>query len=183
MPTGIAFIRGINVGGKNKLPMASLRELCAQAGLADAKTYIQSGNVVFRAEAKRIPKAGAILADAIESRFKFRPGVSVRSLDDVRRVVAENPFAGRRGADGGRLLVMFLSETPTAAAARALRSIKTDPEELVLSGREIYLHFPNGVAESNLPMDAVEKAIGVPGTCRNWNTIQSVIELAESLGT
>ena len=181
MPIGIALIRGINVGGKNLLPMETLRELAAEIGLRDARTYIQSGNMLFRAGVKDMARAAAKLEAAIESRLKFRPSVVVRSIEDLRAAIAANPLAKRRGIDGNRMLVMFLAGQPDAAARRNVAALKQDPEEIWLIGREAYLHLPNGIAASNLSMATVEKAIRVPGTCRNWNTVGKLLAMAEEL--
>lgn len=179
MPIGVALIRGINVGGNQMLPMELLRALCAEVGLRDARTYIQSGNVVFRAGKREMSRAAAGLADAIEGRRKFRPGVAVRTIDDLRAVVAANPFAGRRGVDGSRLLVMFLDGEPDAAAKRAAAALKAGRDEIRVGGREAYLHYPDGVAGSKLTMAMVEKALRVPGTCRNWNTVTKLLSMGE----
>ncbi len=179
MPTGVAMVRGINVGGKNTLPMVRLRALCEGLGWTGVRTYIQSGNVAFRCDARSIGKAGTRLEDAIETAMGFRPSVVVRSLDELRGVVWGNPFARTPGADGPRLLVMALAVVPSPAAAKAFAALRPEPEALRLIGREAYLHFPNGVAESSIPMSKIEKTLGVPGTVRNWNTIEKLIELAE----
>lgn len=178
MAVGIALIRGINVGGKNLLPMAVLRALCEKAGFADVRTHIQSGNVVFRAGAGAMKKAARMIEDAIEAKCKFRPSVSVRTVEELRVIAAKKPFGG--GAlDPDKLLVMFLVGDPPAGAAAAIRAIKADPERLALDGRELFMYFPVGVGASKLPMAKCERAVGVPGTCRNWNTVHKVLAMAE----
>ncbi len=179
MPIGIAFIRGINVGGKNLLPMADLRAMCEGLGRRDAQTYIQSGNLVFRAGTRELANAAAALEGAIEKKCGFRPRVVVRTLDELRAVVAQSPFASRRGLLTDRLLVMFLTAPHAASAQRTLDAIGDVPEEVRLAGREAYLYFPNGIARPKLPMATVERAVGVPGTCRNWNTIGKLVEMGE----
>ena len=185
MPIGIALIRGINVGGKNILPMADLRAMCERLGLREARTYIQSGNVVFSAGTRELARAAAALEGAIEKKCGFRARVVVRTLHEVRGVIAGNPFAGGRGGadvpDGAKLLVMFLADEPTAAAKKAVAAIKSDPERVRLVGREAYLDFPNGAGKSKLPMAVVEKALGVAGTCRNWNTVGKLVEMGKAL--
>lgn len=176
-----AFIRGINVGGRGMLPMASLRALCEKLGYESVATYVQSGNVVFRAGAKEAARAAGRIEGAIEKVHGFRPTVVARTVEQVRAVVGANPFAGRQGVEGGRLLVMFLSAPATAEAARAIRTLSKGPEELVLVGEELFMHLPNGVSGSKVSMAAVEKALGVPATGRNWNTVTKVLAMAEEL--
>lgn len=178
MPTGIAFIRGINVGGKNALPMATLRAICKGAGLENVATYIQSGNAAFTAPARTFARAAKAMEDGIEQEQGFRPRVVTRTLDDLRTVASAVPFQ----AEPAKLLVMFLTDHPAAAAKRALDQIKLHPERLMLIGREIFIHFPVGIGRSKLQMAAVEKAAGVPGTCRNWNTVMKMIEIGQRLG-
>lgn len=185
---GCAFIRGINVGGKHSLPMATLRGLCEGLGWSDVATYIQSGNVVFRAPAKVMAgggtKAAAALEGAIEEECGFRPGVAVRTLAEMCGVVKANPFAGEAAKDPKHLLVMILAGEPTAAARKAVLALKPEPERVVLVGREVYLWYPKGIGQSKFAFTSVEKAVGVAGTCRNWNTIGKVMAMAgaEAIG-
>jgi uncharacterized protein (DUF1697 family) len=181
MAIGVALLRGINVGGKNVLPMELLRGLCGEAGLADARTYIQSGNVVFRTREDRLRGAARRLAEAIETRRGFRPSVTVRTLDEMRGVVAMNPFTGWRGIDGNRLLVMFLDNEPDVAAKRAAAGLKRGRDEIRVSGREAYLHYPEGASGASMTMAMVEKALRSSGTCRNWNTVNKLVVMAEEL--
>lgn len=181
MPTAIALIRGINVGGKNSLPMEQLRELCEGAGLKDARTYIQSGNVVFRANAREIAAAAGKLEDAIEADRGFRPSVVVRSRDEWAATIEANPFASRAKSDPSKLLIMFLREKPAAGAAKAIDAVKRGDEQLRLIGRELFIDFPIGIGKSKLAIAAVEKALGVPATGRNWNTTVKLLTMADEL--
>jgi uncharacterized protein (DUF1697 family) len=181
MPIGVAFIRGINVGGKNVLPMAMLRELCVRAGLRDVRTHIQSGNVAFRAGAKELAGAGEALAKAIEGRAGFRPAVMVRTLEELRRIVSANPFAAQAAAEPGKVLVMFLAAEPTAANAREAIALVPGPEQVRHAGREMYLYFPSGAGKSRLSVTALERTMGTLGTCRNWNTTTKMLGVAEEL--
>jgi uncharacterized protein (DUF1697 family) len=181
MTIGIAFIRGINVGGKHKVSMETLRALCEDAGLCDARTYIASGNLVFRCSSKSMTRAGAKIEAIIEKENGFRPGVVVRSIDELKEVVAANPFAKEKDIDPSKLLVMFLSEPLSTESKKALRMIKASPERIAAAESEIYLYYPDGIAETKLPFTSVEKAAKVSGTCRNWNTVQKVLAMAGEL--
>jgi len=165
------------------LPMETLRSLCEGIGLEGVRTYIQSGNVLFRASAKDLAKAGAALEAAIETERGFRPSVVVRGLAGLRAAMEANPFASRRGLDDKRLLVMFLAGTPGASARKALGALPAAPEEVELLKTEAYLYFPNGLARPKLNMAAVERAIGVPGTCRNWRTVGTLLKMGEELAS
>lgn len=178
MPVAIAFIRGINVGGNHALPMATLRSLCEDLGWNDVGTHIQSGNVVFRCPARALVGAATKLESAIEKARGFRPSVVLRTLADLREIVLANPFAGR---EPSKLLVLFLSDRPDASAPAALRALKPDPEEIVLRGRDVFLHYPNGIGTSKLQFTAIEKVVKASGTTRNWNTVSRMLAMAEAL--
>ncbi|MFM9995318.1 MAG: DUF1697 domain-containing protein [Phycisphaerales bacterium] len=182
MGVGVAFIRGINVGGKHLIPMEVLRGLCAGVGLADARTYIASGNVVFRAGKREMSRAAAALADAVEAKHGFRASVAVRTLADLRRVASARPFGGRGDLDPGKLLVMFLTGEAGSDAEEAIAALKTNPERIELSGREAFLYFPVGIGKSKLQLSAVERALKASGTTRNWNTVTKMLGMAEELG-
>lgn len=181
MPTAIALVRGINVGGKHALPMPALRALCEGLGWQDVATLIQSGNIVFRAPQRALAPAAANLESAIDKSHGFRPGVVVRSLAELRAALAASPFASIRALNPSHLLVMFLAAEPDAAARRALAALTPDPERLALVGREIHLAYPNGIGASKFPFTLVEKTVKVPGTCRNWNTLTKLLAMAEAL--
>src|SRR6266487_84902 len=131
------MLRGVNVGGHNKIKMEALRALYESLGLLDPQTYIQSGNVVFRTEERDLVLLTKRIEGGIARSFGFRPGVIVRTASDLRNVIARNPFAARpAGAiDPSRLLVTFLSGDPGAEAREKVLRIKADPEELRIEGR------------------------------------------------
>lgn len=177
MKPSVAFIRGINVGGKNPLPMASLRAICEALGLRNAATYIQSGNVVFTGSATALATASRKIASVIEQSHGFRPSVVVRTLDETRAALAACPFEG----DPARVLVMFLEGEPVRGAAKAVAALCTGSERVVVAEREAYLHFPEGVGASKLSMAKVEAALGTPGTSRNVRTVAKVMEMMEAI--
>jgi uncharacterized protein (DUF1697 family) len=183
MPVVVALLRGINIGGHHKIRMDALRDLCESLGWRDVRTHIQSGNVVFKTQARDLARLAGRLEGAIEQRFGFRPAVMLRSAGELRSVVARNPFGGRQGVDGAKLAVTFLSSAPGADARDCVARMKTDPEEVRLDGREMYVHFPNGQGRANLTFGAIEKALKVAGTIRNWNTVTKLVAMAEELET
>jgi uncharacterized protein (DUF1697 family) len=175
----VSMLRGVNVGGHNMVKMEALRALYESIGLRDPQTYVQSGNVVFRTDARNLAGVAAKIEKAIERTFGFRTPVVVRTSSELRAVIARNPFARRRGIDPSKLLVTFLAGDPTAEAREQALQIKADPEELHIDGREVYMYFPNGLARPKLSWVAVEKKLRTPGTGRNWNSVTKLLEIAE----
>jgi uncharacterized protein (DUF1697 family) len=177
----ISMLRGVNVGGHNKIKMDALRALYESMKLREAQTYVQSGNVIFRTEERDIALLTKRIEDGIERKFGFRPGVILRTATEMREVIARNPFAKRHGIEPGKLLVTFLGSDPGAAAREKILQIKCDPEELRIEGREVYIYFPNGIGRSKLPWARLDKMRKTPGTGRNWNSVTKMMEMAEKL--
>jgi uncharacterized protein (DUF1697 family) len=171
----VALLRGVNVGGKNKLPMKDLAKLFADAGCTDVRTYIQSGNVVFRAKPAVARRVNTVVAAAIAKRFGFEAPVQTRSTEELRSVASKNPFL-RKGADPELLHVAFLAQVPESPAA--LDPKRSPPDEFVLQGREIFLRLPNGVARSKLTNAYFDSKLGTVSTLRNWRTVLTLLEMA-----
>ena len=180
MPAIISLLRGVNVGGHNKIKMDELRTVYESLGLRDPQTYVQSGNLVFHSKVRDLVLLARRIEDAIETKFGFRPDVVLRTTSEMREVVAKNPFAKRRGLDPSKLAVTFLAEDPAAAVREAVLVIKADPEELHLRGRELYIYFPDGMGRSKL-VPALSRALKNSGTARNWNTVTKLLAMAEAL--
>jgi uncharacterized protein (DUF1697 family) len=178
MPPAIALIRGINVGATRSLPMLLLRELAEQAGMQSPRTHIQSGNLVFNGPAKSLPAAATKLEDLIESARGFRPAVITRTRAQLAAAIEANPFPEIAKEDPAHLLLMFLKDQPAATAPKTLDQLKRTREHLTLIGRELYIHFPDGIGRSKLSMAAVERAAG-PGTARNWNTTLKLLAMCD----
>ena len=181
MPVLISMLRGVNVGAHNRIKMDALRAIYEALGLKDPRTYVQSGNVIFRTKEKSTRKLAIKIQDAIEKSFKFRPAVIVRTLDELREAIAATPFDARRNLHPGKVLVTFLEDVPQAEAAAKLATLKSYPEEIHLLGRELYIYFPDGAGKSKLPWSQVEKLLKVNGTARNWNSVRAMLEIAEKL--
>ena len=177
----VSMLRGINVGGHNKISMSELRTLYEFLGLQDPKTYVQSGNVVFRTKERNVAAVAKRIEDAIERRFGFRVDVVVRTPSELRDVIARNPFAKRRAVDPGKLLVTFLASQPSAEARDQVLKIKTAPEELHIDGCEVYIYFPDGMGRSKLAWPTIGKKLGTTGTGRNWNSVTKLLEIAARL--
>jgi len=175
----VALLRGINVGGKNKLPMAELAGLFEEAGCQDVRTYIQSGNVVYRAGTHLVKAVPRSVAAAIEQRYGYSVPVVTRSAAELSAIVAENPFLLRTGdeaVDPKSLHVAFLQDKPTASRVRELDPDRSPPDEFVLSGREVFLHCPNGLARTKLTNAWLDSKLKTVSTVRNWKTVGVLAE-------
>ncbi len=174
MPTYVVLLRAVNVGGTGKLSMADLRKLLDGLGFRNIETYIQSGNVVFDA-AGSAAKVKAAVAAGLEKLMGAPVEVMVRTHEELTRIIAGNPFAEEAAADGARVHVSFLSGAATAGAEAALKRIAEQypkrRDRYHHAGDHIYFHFPDGAGETKFSGKTLDKAIGVPGTGRNWNTV------------
>lgn len=177
MNTYIALFRGINVGGKNSLPMKELVASLETAGARNIKTYIQSGNAVFQSAEKDPSRLSVHLAAQIKTRRGFEPHVLILRLEDVKKAIKENPFPDAE-ADPSSLHLGFLSSKPKNPDLEKLSSLKKSSERFYLSDRVFYLHAPEGMGRSKLAANS-ERLLGVPMTDRNWRTICKVMEMAE----
>jgi len=177
MNTYIAFFRGINVGGKNRLPMKDLVALLEGIGAQEIRTYIQSGNAVFLSSEKNPSQLSKQLAAEVKKRHGFEPCVLILELAAINRAIAKNPFPEAE-TDPGSLHLGFLASTPKNPDLEKLDSLRTESERFHLIDNVFYLHAPEGVGKSRLAASA-EKLLGVPMTDRNWRTVCKVRDLAE----
>lgn len=175
--THVALLRGINMAGHNKLPMKDLVMLFTEVGARDVRTYIQSGNVVFRAAARDATGITKEVAERIFGRFGLRPVITLRTAAQLARVVADNPFRKPGGGTDG-LHLLFLAEAPDPDRVQALDPDRSPGDAFAVRGREVYLFLPNGVARSKLTGDWFERRLGTPCTGRNWRTVLKVLEMA-----
>lgn len=181
MPVLVSMLRGVNVGAHNRVRMDALREVYLALKLEDPRTYVQSGNILFRTKEKISPALAKKIKLAIEREFGFAPEVILRTPDELRKAIAANPFHNRRDVEPGKLLVTFLSAEPGPEGRATIDGLKSYPEELHLRGRELYIYFPNGAGKSKLPWSSVERLLKVTGTARNWNSVTKVLEMAEEM--
>jgi uncharacterized protein (DUF1697 family) len=170
--TTVALLRAVNVGGR-KVSMAELRELAESLGYSDVRTYIQSGNLLFHSPRKSPASA---LEAAIAKRFGIDVDVVLRSGAQLDRVLARNPFPE---ADPSGLHVGFLAKAPSSSAVSSLDTGRFLPDEMVVTGAELYLHLPGGMARTKLPA-YVLRGLEVPTTIRNWKAVTKLAELART---
>jgi uncharacterized protein (DUF1697 family) len=177
LPTHVALLRGINVGGKNLLPMKELVRLFEKMGCVDVVTYIQSGNVLFSNPAAALDGFAGEMAAAIEKRFGLRVPLVLRSAQEIATVLAKNPFL-TRSTDPKALHVAFLAAKPAAANAARLDPKRSPGDAFELRGRDLYLHLPNGVAKTKLTNDYFDRTLATVATVRNWNTVGKLVEMS-----
>lgn len=175
--THVALLRGINVGGKNRLPMKELAAIFEGAGCVDVKTLIQSGNVVFEAPRAKATRVGATVAAVIAERFGYRVPVIVRTAAELATIASDNPLLCA-GAERAALHVVFLSSEPNAAGLAALDPKRSTPDTFIVRRSEIYLHLPNGTARTKLSNDYFDRTLQTTSTMRNWRTVLRLVELA-----
>jgi len=178
MESWIALLRGVNVGGHNMIPMAELRKACAEAGFRDVATYIQSGNVVFRAAGDAHGVADD-LRGLIAERFGCDVPVVLRTVEALERVASANPFA-RQGVAEKELHVGFLLERPSASRLADLPEQPPGPEAFRVAGADVYLHYPQGLGTSKLTTAWLDRAFGTTITVRNWRTVNKLVEMGRA---
>ena len=175
------MLRGVNLGPHNRIKIDDLRALYQSLKLENPRSYVQSGNVIFRTKEKNGPQLAKKIQGAIEKKFGCCPEVILRTPDEIRKAIVANPFPERARAEPAKVLVTFLAAEPPREAEANLEKLKRFPEELHLNGRELYIYFPNGAGKSKLPWSAVDKLLKVTGTARNWNSVQAMLEIAEEM--
>jgi uncharacterized protein (DUF1697 family) len=179
--THVALLRGINVGGSNKVAMADLRAVVASLGHTGVATYIQSGNVLFTTPEPDTAALAVGLEQAIAAAFGLRPAVIVLTSDELAQVVRANPY--RPEPDPRRVHAVFLSQEPgpagreAVAAAQRQAAAKGSRDTVTSSGRTLFLHTPDGFGRSELAARLTRAGGGVVGTARNWATVTRLLEL------
>jgi uncharacterized protein (DUF1697 family) len=178
--TWIALFRGINVGGNNVLPMKSLPALLETCGCRGVQTYIQSGNVVFRSAPGDARTLARRIAEAVQASRGFQPRVIVLPRKELDRAIAASPFSEAE-AEPKSVHLFFLSGPPQKSGLARLKALQAKSEAFELKGRVFYLHTPAGFGDSKLAA-AIERALGVDATARNWRTCLKLRELAAAVG-
>jgi uncharacterized protein (DUF1697 family) len=179
MAVHLALLRAVNVGGRQPILMAELRDLLLTLGFLDVRSLLQSGNLVFRSNARTGTDLESFLEQEAAKRLGLHTDFMVRTEEEWKRIVADNPFPEEAKRDPGRFVVTFLKRAPSAKEVEALQAGITGPEIVRMNGREAYIVYPAGIGRSRLTNTFVEKKFGTRGTARNWNT---VLKLAAVVG-
>ena len=174
-----ALLRGINVGGNKKVPMADLRAMTAKLGFEDPKTLLQSGNLVFTAKSQPMAKLEELLEAATKKHIGVECSYLLRSAEDWAKIVAANPFRAQAKADPAHLAVTLCREAPAPAALKALEAEVRGDEAFKVVGRELFVWYPDGMGTSKLAIALSKNRLGTICTARNWNTVMKVSALLE----
>jgi len=174
--TYLALLRGINVGGKNMLPMKTLTGIFSDAGCGEVRTYIQSGNVVFTAAPRVADKLTSVISARIQESLGLSVPVVLRTAGDVERIATSNPFRSR-GVPEDITYVMFLAHKPDPQAVAGLDPERSPGDEFIVQGGEIYLHLRNGAATTKLTNAYFDSKLKTVSTSRNWRTVLKLREM------
>ena len=178
MTRQVLLLRGVNLGPRNRVPMAELRAALEEAGFEDAKTYLQSGNVVVSSKAK-LEQSARKVERLIKEHFGLEIAVVGRTGAQLARIVSRDPL-GDVATDPKRYQVSFLGGALPAASRQKLEQVRVESERFVVHGREIYAWHPSGVARSKLWAALAGHGLGVTATARNWTTVTKLLELLEA---
>jgi len=173
-------MRGINVGGKNILPMAALSKLFAGAGCDNVQTYVQSGNVVFTAARPVAVRIQDVITEKIKRKFGLSVPIVLRNADEIDQVVGRNPFL-KPGVDIKTLFVGFLADEPGRQQIAALDPKRSPGDSFKLTGREIFMHITNGAADTRLTNAYFDSTLKMVSTFRNWRTTLKLQEMLQAV--
>ncbi len=171
MARRIALLRGVNVAGHKPVKMAALRQCLTDLGCAEVQTLLQSGNVVFGGGRGAGSAVEGWLARALAAQLGVQTNVYVRVAAEWQALIGANPFPEEAKRDPAHLIAMCFKATPAPGTVDALRSVISGRERVQAVGRELYIVYPDGIGQSRLTTAVIDRALGVRGTARNWNTV------------
>ena len=171
MSTYIALLRAINLGPRNRVAMADLRDLVTRLGFGNVQSLLQSGNLVFESDARSAAQLEGVLERDAKRRLGLETDWFVRSARDWQSLIARNPFPADAARDPAHLLVVCLKDAPAARQVKALQSAVTGREVVRAVGQQAYIVYPDGIGRSRVTSALIERMLGTSGTGRNWNTV------------
>lgn len=174
----VAMLRGINLGGRKRIVMENLRSSFDALGYPDARTYVQSGNIVFNTGASTDNDLSRKIGEKILRDYGFPVAVITRNAAEMTKIVRANPFLKERGIDSSKLHATFLSDLPAKSSLSRMDKLNGAPDRFRVVKREVYLHCPNGYGRTKLSNNAIEKALSVQATTRNWNTVSTLEKMS-----
>lgn len=177
MPSYVALLRSVNVAGHGRLSMVELKQSFLALGHSEVSTYIQTGNVLFRSSGRSTTALASAIEDQLAFDFGSAPAVILRTVPELSRAVAASPYPAQ-GADPSRHHVTFLAQAPSEEKLAAFTPPPSGRDQLVIIGREVYVHTPDGYGNSKLTGTLLERRLGVVSTTRNWNTVTKLADLA-----
>ena len=177
MPAYVAMLRGVNVTGHHSIKMEQLRGLCERLDLQKVETYVQSGNIVFQAKTESPQLLSKRIGGSIRDSFGFETPVIVRTSDEMKNVVANNPFLKEKEIDSSKLHVTFLRDAAQKGSSKAIDKLAMGQDRFYAASREIYLYCPEGYGRTKLSNNAIEKTLSVTATTRNWRTTNALLDM------
>jgi len=181
MNTYLSILRGINVSGQKSIRMKYLKDLYENLGFEEVQTYVQSGNVVFRTPDLKPGELAVKISRQIEKEFGFGVPVLVMTREQLKKIIDNNPLSKDPQKDPAFLHVTFLSSEPAEVKMDRIEPKKSAGEEIVISGKVIYLYCPNGYGKTKLSNSFLESILKVTATTRNWKTTQQLYRIAEEI--
>ncbi len=177
MNTYIALLRGINVSGHKMIKMEDLKRVLAETGFTGLKTYIQSGNIIFRSGQADPARLCAEIAAKILEHFGFEVPVVIRTREELESVSKNNPFLPGKPDESAKLHVTFLSDVAANDLENRIMEVSFLPDEFVIKGKEVYLYCPNGYGNTKLTNQLFESRLKVTATTRNWKTVERLVKM------
>ena len=176
MTAYVAMLRGVNVAG-HRIKMEQLHGLCDRLGFQKVETYVQSGNIVFQAKTENPTLISKRISESILASFGFETPVILRTSKEMENVVANNPFLKEKDVDSSKLHVTFLTDVAQEGSLKTVEKLATSQDRFHPTSREIYLYCPEGYGRTKLSNNAIEKALSVTATTRNWRTTNTLLEM------
>lgn len=176
--TYVIFLRGINVSGKNIIPMATLRKLLHENGYPDATTYIQSGNVILNYEDQSSDEPGEQISDLIQRNLNLQVPALALNIDELKSIITNNPYHTKISDDGGKVYYMLLFSEPEKDRVNKLAESNFPGEEFIFGDKVVYLKVEAGMGKAKCNTNYFEKSLGVKATSRNLRTMDKLLELA-----
>jgi len=177
MATYLALLRGINVSGQKKIKMSELKVHFEDLNLSHVRTYIQSGNVVFRDNIHYAENLVDLIRKKIQSVYGFDVAVMILNGGDLKKIIDKNPFLRDAEKESSFFHVTFLAEKPAAENIEKLKKIDHHPEQYILEDKHIYFYAPNGYGRAKMNNNFFENILKVPATTRNWNSVNKLLAL------
>lgn len=171
----VAFLRAINVGGRSVVSMSAIKGLFVELGFPDARTVLQTGNVIFKSDKRSAASLESLFERETQTRLGVRTNFFIRDAKELSDIVKRNPFVREAESDPSHLVVLFLKNAPRAEHAEMLQSWSKGPEIIRVTGRQLYAFYPAGIGRSKLTVAVMERALGTQGTGRNWNTVLKLL--------
>ena len=180
MAVCVALLRGINVGGRNLITMSGLRDLLGTLGFTNVRSLLQSGNLVFQSDRRASSKIEQLLEVETKKSLGTSVDYHVRTADEWKAVVANNPFPEEAERDPAHLVALFLKVAPKPKNIETLQAAIRGPEIVRADGKQVYIVYPMGIGTSKLTNTLIDKTLGLRGTARNWNTVVKLAALVQA---